>query len=147
MLAYCGRLLRALRALTAGPGCGLAAPPVRRTRRTPDSASFCDRFPYIVHAMRGKRSQKAARAGRLLRALRALTGGPGQPLRAARATHASHPSLRRSLVRQAPGRATDQIEGYRHIPIYGLRGRGASHDNRVIVEREPPCKVNVFCWA
>jgi hypothetical protein len=47
MLAYCGRLLRALRVLAAGPGCGLAAPPVRRTRRTPSSASFCDRFPYI----------------------------------------------------------------------------------------------------
>src|SRR5580704_6568058 len=42
----------------------------------PSSASFCDRFPYIVHAMRGKRSQKAARAG--------------------------SPSLRRSLLRQAP---------------------------------------------
>jgi len=48
MLAYCGRLLRALRALTTGPGCGLAAAPVRRTRRTPSSASFCDRFPYIA---------------------------------------------------------------------------------------------------
>jgi hypothetical protein len=47
MLAYCGRLLRALRALTDGPGCGVAAPPVRRMRRTPDSASFCDRFPSI----------------------------------------------------------------------------------------------------
>jgi hypothetical protein len=47
MLAYCGRLLRALRALTAGPGCCLAAPPVRRMRRTPESASFCDRLPYI----------------------------------------------------------------------------------------------------
>ena len=48
MLAYCGR---------------------------PRSASFCDRFPYIGRAMRGKRSQKAARSG--------------------------SPSLRRSLVRQA----------------------------------------------
>jgi hypothetical protein len=47
MLAYCGRLLRSLRSLTAGPGCGLAAAPVRRMRRTPRSASFCDRFPYI----------------------------------------------------------------------------------------------------
>ena len=47
MLAYCGRPLRTLRALTAGPGCGLAAAPVRRMRRTPSSASFCDRFPYI----------------------------------------------------------------------------------------------------
>jgi hypothetical protein len=36
MLAYCGR---------------------------PSSASFCDRFPYIVHSMRGKRSLKAG--GRL----------------------------------------------------------------------------------
>jgi hypothetical protein len=47
MLAYCGRLLRALCALTAGPGCGLAALPVRRMRRTPSSAAFCDRFSYI----------------------------------------------------------------------------------------------------
>ena len=53
MLAYCGR---------------------------PRSVTFCDRFPYIVHAMRGKRSQKAARSG--------------------------SPSLRRSLVRQAPRRAS-----------------------------------------
>ena len=46
MLAYCGRLLRALCALTVGPGCP-SWPPVRRMRRTPPAASFCDRFPYI----------------------------------------------------------------------------------------------------
>ena len=46
MLAYCGRLLRAHRTLTVGPGWP-SRPPVRRMRRTPASASFCDRFPYI----------------------------------------------------------------------------------------------------
>ena len=41
MIAYCGRLLRAL---ATEPGRGPAAPHVRRSRRS--SASFRDRFPY-----------------------------------------------------------------------------------------------------
>ena len=64
MLAYCGRLLRALCALTAGPGYGLAALPVRRMRRTPRSAAFGDRFPYIGRLCAGNDRRKLLAEGR-----------------------------------------------------------------------------------
>src|SRR6266851_8315188 len=60
---------------------GHPGPAVRRMRRTPTAASFCDPFAYIVPTMRAKRSQKSARCG--------------------------SPSRRRSLVRQAPSASND----------------------------------------
>src|SRR6266403_3384992 len=50
MCAYCGIALRS--PCSAQALGGLPWPPVRRMRRTPTSAYFCDRFTHIVPTMR-----------------------------------------------------------------------------------------------
>src|SRR6266436_7039444 len=101
MIACCGIALRS--PCSAQALGGLPWPPVRRMRRTPTAASFCDPFAYIVPTMRAKRSQKSARCGSLRCAVPAPRK-PGATIHGRPCDACVAPSLRRSLLGQAPER-------------------------------------------